>query len=175
MAQVVLLLGLCMVIYFVNLGQWDLWNPDEPRYAEVSREMVNGGDWILMHRNGNLYTDKPPLFFWAVAILPSSGEGLPLCNKVSFCPLRDVDGTSHFFIGKRLYSSRTGFLSGSFWQRVVNLPFFRRGAILIPPLLSLPPVRCSASSIGINVARKERLPSKEWRVSLLWILHRNGA
>jgi len=67
--QVALLLGLCFIIYFFNLGQWDLWNPDEPRYAQVSRERVNGGDWILMHRNGGLYTDNPPLFFWAGAIL----------------------------------------------------------------------------------------------------------
>jgi len=76
-AQFALLLGLCFVIYFVNLGQWDLWSPDEPRYAEVSREMVNGGDWILMHRNGELYTDKPPLFFWFNGISSFLWQGLP--------------------------------------------------------------------------------------------------
>ncbi len=30
-AQIVLVLGFCFVIYFVNLGQRDLWSPDEPR------------------------------------------------------------------------------------------------------------------------------------------------
>jgi hypothetical protein len=30
-AQIALLVGFCFVLYFVNLGQWDLWNPDEPR------------------------------------------------------------------------------------------------------------------------------------------------
>jgi 4-amino-4-deoxy-L-arabinose transferase-like glycosyltransferase len=40
-AQMVLLRGLCFIVYFVHLGQWDLWNPDEPRYAEVSRERVS--------------------------------------------------------------------------------------------------------------------------------------
>ena len=112
-AQVALLLGLCIVIYFINLGQWDLWSPDEPRYAEVSREMVNGGDWILMHRNGNLYTDKPPLFFWAVAISSFLWQGMtPFSVRFPSALFGTLTVLLTFFIGKRLYSSRTGFLSG---------------------------------------------------------------
>lgn len=112
-AQVALLLGLCIVIYFINLGQWDLWSPDEPRYAEVSREMVNGGDWILMHRNGNLYTDKPPLFFWAVAISSFLWQGMtPFSVRFPSALFGTLTVLLTFFIGRRLYSSRTGFLSG---------------------------------------------------------------
>jgi len=65
--QIILLLGFCVVLYFINLGRWDLWNPDEPRYAQVAREMVEGGDWVLMHFNGKVYGHKPPLFFWLIA------------------------------------------------------------------------------------------------------------
>ena len=112
-AQFALLLGFCFIIYFVNLGQWDLWNPDEPRYAEVSREMVKGGDWILMHRNGELYTDKPPLFFWAVAISSFLWQGLsPFAVRFPSALFGTLTVLLTFFIGKRLYSSRTGFLSG---------------------------------------------------------------
>jgi 4-amino-4-deoxy-L-arabinose transferase-like glycosyltransferase len=111
--QVVLLLGFCMVIYFVNLGRWDLWSPDEPRYAEVSREMVNGGDWILMHRNGELYTDKPPLFFWAVAFSSFLWGGItPFSVRFPSALFGTLTVLLTFFIGKRLYSLRTGFLSG---------------------------------------------------------------
>src|SRR5512143_4066017 len=74
-AQLALLLGVCLLLYFVNLGQWDLWNPDEPRYAQVTREMVTGGDWVLMHFNGNVYPDKPPLFFWLVALSSFAWQG----------------------------------------------------------------------------------------------------
>jgi 4-amino-4-deoxy-L-arabinose transferase-like glycosyltransferase len=112
-AQVALLLGLCFVIYFINLGQWDLWNPDEPRYAEVSREMVNGGDWILMHRNGDLYTDKPPLFFWTIAISSFLGRGInPFSVRFPSAFFGTLTVLLTFFVGKRLYSSRTGFLGG---------------------------------------------------------------
>ena len=65
--QVGFLLIFCLFLYFINLGRWDLWNPDEPRYGQVAREIVNGGDWVLMHNNGKMYTDKPPLFFWVIA------------------------------------------------------------------------------------------------------------
>jgi hypothetical protein len=112
-AQFALLLGLCFVIYFVNLGQWDLWNPDEPRYAEVSREMVKGGDWILMHRNGKLYTDKPPLFFWAIALSSFLWQGMtPFSIRFPSALFGTLTVLLTFFIGKRLFSSRTGFLSG---------------------------------------------------------------
>jgi 4-amino-4-deoxy-L-arabinose transferase-like glycosyltransferase len=30
--------------------------------------MVNGGDWVLMHINGRIYADKPPLFFWLIGL-----------------------------------------------------------------------------------------------------------
>ena len=44
-----------------------LAEPDEARYAEVAREMVSGGDWIVPRLNGEVFLDKPPLVFWAEA------------------------------------------------------------------------------------------------------------
>lgn len=112
-SQIILLLGLCFAVYFVNLGQWDLWSPDEPRYAEVSREMVHRGDWILMHRNGNLYTDKPPLFFWAIAASSFLWQGFsPFSVRFPSALFGTLTVLLTFFIGKKLYSSRAGFLSG---------------------------------------------------------------
>ncbi len=112
-AQCALLLGFCVIIYFLNLGQWDLWNPDEPRYAQVSREMVSSGDWVLMHRNGELYTDKPPLFFWAVAISSFLWQGFrPFSIRFPSALFGTLTVLLTFFIGKRLYSSRAGFFSG---------------------------------------------------------------
>jgi 4-amino-4-deoxy-L-arabinose transferase-like glycosyltransferase len=112
-AQFVLLLGLCFVIYFINLGQWDLWNPDEPRYAQVAKEMVGGGDWILMHYNGKIYPDKPPLFFWSIAFSSTLWRGFnsfAIRFPAAFFGILTVLVT--FILGKNLFNSRTGFLSG---------------------------------------------------------------
>lgn len=113
LAQFILLLGFCVVIYFVNLSQWDLWNPDEPRYAEVSREMVQGGDWILMHYNGNVYSDKPPLFFWFIALSSFLWQGFSSFSvRFPSAFFGTLTVLLTFLMGKTLDGSRTGFLGG---------------------------------------------------------------
>ena len=62
------LLGLFVVGWLVSLGQRGLYNPDEGRYAEVPREMLASGDWVIPHLNGLVYIEKPPLQYWATAI-----------------------------------------------------------------------------------------------------------
>jgi len=59
-----LLLGL--VLFLPGIAGRDLWNPDEPRYAEVAREMRATGDWFVPHLNGKIYSEKPPLLFWLI-------------------------------------------------------------------------------------------------------------
>jgi 4-amino-4-deoxy-L-arabinose transferase-like glycosyltransferase len=111
--QIAILIGFCIILYFLNLGRWDLWSPDEPRYAQVAKEMVNRGDWILMHYNGNTYADKPPLFFWLIAFSSFLWQGFSSFSvrfPAAFFGTLTVLLT--FFLGKTLYSSRTGFLSG---------------------------------------------------------------
>jgi len=43
-----------------------LWEPDEARYAYLAKEMRTSGDWLVLHRHGELYPDKPPLMFWLI-------------------------------------------------------------------------------------------------------------
>ncbi len=64
-----LLIILTGVLYFSFLGSIDLWNPDEPRYVEVAREMIALKNYIIPHLNGEIYGHKPPLFFWAIAFM----------------------------------------------------------------------------------------------------------
>ena len=43
-----------------------LFEPDEGRYAQIPREMLTRGDWIVPTLQGEPYLDKPPLFYWLV-------------------------------------------------------------------------------------------------------------
>ena len=110
--QVALLLGLCIVFYFFALDRSELRKPDEIRYAQVAREIVDGGDWISMHLRGRPYVDKPPLFFWLIA--GSSylwGSVTPVSARFPSALLGSLTVLIVFFMGKALYDSRTGFLS----------------------------------------------------------------
>ncbi|MDP7572975.1 MAG: glycosyltransferase family 39 protein, partial [Myxococcota bacterium] len=59
-------------LYLLGLGATDLWAPDEPRYAHVTDEIVTGGHGtaglIVMHVDGEPYSEKPPLYFWLAAV-----------------------------------------------------------------------------------------------------------
>jgi 4-amino-4-deoxy-L-arabinose transferase-like glycosyltransferase len=62
------LLLLTLLLFFTGLGGRDFWAPVEPRYAEIVRIMFAKDDWIVPTVNGDLYTDKPILYFWLVLI-----------------------------------------------------------------------------------------------------------
>ena len=65
-AGLAILLAAGFLIFFWRLGSHDLWPPDEPRFALVAQEMWSRGDYSVLSLNNHLYTDKPPLFFWAI-------------------------------------------------------------------------------------------------------------
>lgn len=59
---------LLFVVWLATLANRPLFNPDEGRYAEIPREMLSGGDWVIPHLNGLDYIEKPPLQYWATAL-----------------------------------------------------------------------------------------------------------
>lgn len=63
-----LLLLLAFTVFAANIGGYDVWPPDEPRYTEVAREMVVSGDYLVPRVNGEVYFEKPPMLFWLMAL-----------------------------------------------------------------------------------------------------------
>jgi 4-amino-4-deoxy-L-arabinose transferase-like glycosyltransferase len=45
-----------------------LFEPDEGRYAEIPREMLQRGEWIVPYLQAEPYLDKPPLLYWLVML-----------------------------------------------------------------------------------------------------------
>jgi 4-amino-4-deoxy-L-arabinose transferase-like glycosyltransferase len=60
-----LLLFLAIIaFYFYGLGHMPFVGPDEPRYAQVAREMFLRGDLVTPTLGGHTWFEKPPLLYW---------------------------------------------------------------------------------------------------------------
>ncbi|HEX5269461.1 MAG TPA: glycosyltransferase family 39 protein, partial [Gemmataceae bacterium] len=62
-----LLIVLPSVLLYPCLA-FPLFEPDEGRYAEIPREMLQRGEWVVPYLQGEPYLDKPPLFYWLVML-----------------------------------------------------------------------------------------------------------
>lgn len=61
------LIAFAAVLYFFGLGRLALLGPDEPRYAEVAREMFASHDYVSPRLGGCLWFEKPALLYWLSA------------------------------------------------------------------------------------------------------------
>jgi 4-amino-4-deoxy-L-arabinose transferase-like glycosyltransferase len=60
----ILLFVAFILFYFYGLGHLPFIGPDEPRYAQVAREMLLRHDWITPTLGGYLWFEKPALLYW---------------------------------------------------------------------------------------------------------------
>lgn len=100
---------LVTILWFVMLGQRDLVDPDEGRYAEISREMVVSGDWTTPRLNDLKYFEKPALQYWMTAI---SLKLFGFSNMAARLWVALISLLGAFFIAyvaKRLYGAQAGF------------------------------------------------------------------
>ena len=65
--DILLLAGIFLVLVY-GIGDYGLYEPHEGHFAGVGREMVLGHDWVTPRLNGAPYLNKPPLFYWLIAL-----------------------------------------------------------------------------------------------------------
>src|SRR5258708_37900060 len=63
-----MLAGFCAFLFLYGLAQFGLVGADEPRYAQVAREMLQRHDWITPALYGQPWLEKPPLYYWQAMI-----------------------------------------------------------------------------------------------------------
>jgi 4-amino-4-deoxy-L-arabinose transferase-like glycosyltransferase len=62
--DVLLLVAFCGFLFFYGLDAFGLLGADEPRYAQVAREMFERHDWISPTLQGKPWLEKPALYYW---------------------------------------------------------------------------------------------------------------
>jgi 4-amino-4-deoxy-L-arabinose transferase-like glycosyltransferase len=64
-----LLLAFCGFFFFYGLGAFGLLGADEPRYAQVAREMLDRSDWVTPTLQGKPWLEKPALYYWQAMLV----------------------------------------------------------------------------------------------------------
>jgi len=67
---------LCLLPLFFGVHGHEAWTPDEPREAEIAREMAATRPWLIPHLGGKHFVEKPPLYYWAAALSVRVAGGL---------------------------------------------------------------------------------------------------
>jgi 4-amino-4-deoxy-L-arabinose transferase-like glycosyltransferase len=106
-----------VVFYFYGLGHLPLVGPDEPRYAQVAREMFLRRDLVTPTLGGHTWFEKPALLYWMMiasfklfgvsewaARLPAAVSGL-LTIAAVYCIGRQVEGDDEKLRGYGFWST----------------------------------------------------------------------
>ncbi|MFQ5863202.1 MAG: ArnT family glycosyltransferase [Candidatus Brocadiales bacterium] len=122
--SVLLLVILWLAIYFPNLWVREFVGTDEPKYAQVAREMLSDGHWFALRLNGDPYYGEPPLYFWLEAILSLPQGDITEFTAIIPSMLMAL-GTVLlvYFLGKRLFNPRAGLLAA---LMMVSMPQFHK-------------------------------------------------
>jgi 4-amino-4-deoxy-L-arabinose transferase-like glycosyltransferase len=133
-AYPIALVALCVVVFFYRLGALPFIGPDEPRYAQVAREMFASGDWVTPRLAGLHWFEKPVLTYWLSAIgywLFGENE---FGARAGVAMVACLGALLLYAVGRRIRSARYGYLSAAALVTCGLWPGFARGATFDLPL-----------------------------------------
>lgn len=122
------LLLLASVTLFFGLGRAPFLGSDEPRYAEIAREMWVSGDYISPRLAGRLWLEKAPLLYWGQALFYSVLGANELAARLpsAFGALFLVLGL--WACARRALGEREGFFVASVAASMLGIIVFAHGA-----------------------------------------------
>jgi 4-amino-4-deoxy-L-arabinose transferase-like glycosyltransferase len=74
--QTLALLGvlvLALLVFALPAGRRPFWSSDEARFAVLAQDILDHGRWLVPHLRGDLYLNKPQLYFWSIALVSLPG------------------------------------------------------------------------------------------------------
>jgi len=111
-APALLLLLFCALFFAFDLGGRSITSPDEGRYIEIPREMVETGDYVLPRLNGILYFEKPPLFYWMEAVSIKLFGISEFSTRMVPALLALFGVFCAFYVARRFYGRTAGLIAG---------------------------------------------------------------
>jgi 4-amino-4-deoxy-L-arabinose transferase len=113
MKKIIFLMGLFFLgLYIIPLGIRPLAIPDEVRYGEIPREMVDSNDWIVPRLNGLLYFEKPVMGYWLNGLAIKSFGKNAFAVRISSALSAGLSALMVFFLASKFgVNTRKGVLA----------------------------------------------------------------
>ncbi len=127
-AALIFLIVVAGTLLFPNLS-YPLIEPDEGRYAEIPREMIASGDWIVPTFHFKPYLDKPPLFYWLCAASYKTFGPVDWAARLVPAGSAFLTVLFTFLFGSRILGTRSAFLGALIMS--LSLGFVYCGRYLI--------------------------------------------
>src|SRR6185369_1055185 len=99
------------IAFFQVLGKFPLMEPDEGRYSEIPREMLERGDFITPTLNYVKYFEKPPLHYWMNAFSTLVFGQNAFAARFSGALFGVLGVLVTYHLGRQLFGRRAGVLS----------------------------------------------------------------
>lgn len=74
--DVLALIAFCGFFFIAGIQLIGLVGADEPRYAQIAREMLQRHDWVTPMLYGHPWLEKPPLFYWCAMVAYKGAGGV---------------------------------------------------------------------------------------------------
>ena len=134
-----------VILLFTGIMDHEAWTPDEPREAQMAREMLSTQSWIVPTLAGEPFVEKPPLYYWssasAIFLLPAQINPVHAARLVSaiygllmlglmFYFTRKLFDPDTAFYSTAILGSFAGFWELSHWIRIDSLLSFAVAAAM---------------------------------------------
>ena len=117
--------GVCLLSGLDAIG---LLGPDEPRYAEVAREMAASGDWVTPRLWGRTWLEKPVLSYWGAAAAMRVFGATEFAARLPSALAALVALVALVWAALRQYGSRTAWCVALIFPTSVGVIGFARAA-----------------------------------------------
>jgi len=150
-------LGLAVLVLIgTGLFTRDPWPADEPRFALIARDMVATGQWLFPRVGGDLYPDKPPLYFWLLSdfdyFTGSLRSSFLLPAFFGACTIVWLV----YDLGRRIAGRASGLAAGLALVSSVQFLMTMRGA-------QIDPVLCTFTTVSLYGLFRHLLFGPAWR------------
>ena len=131
----VLLVAICSLTFFINLGATHLWEEDEAYFGRTAQEMRHRHDYLVPYFNGQISLHKPILLFWVIlASFQCWGEN-EFAARFGSALFGIGNVILVYHLGRRLFSEQIGFWSALVLGTCLHFVVVSRAAVADPELI----------------------------------------